>query len=380
MFRECNSTLDILSFERKSSKSLLLYNNPIIDSSLVSRKSFLEVLLNQIKSSQNNLLSKKNNSKKYLKGCIIKLKKNLQKLQDNKKKAIKYLEKENKIIKEEAQDKLFAQNEDSNKTINKTNLYSSVDSINYFKEGKECAQIDYLKEIESLKLLSFKVENQINEIEYEVKKKINTILGLKIARLYQEEDLEVKVQNKKLRSTAYRIMKANLKKYKDYLIMMLDKNIETNKEEKIIYEQIKHLKQEKQKRFKKIFYPSNDTIIEEQNNTTKEKIDYDSDYKNKNKNIVNNCKIDNKYKHTSENTKKDTYNIDFEEINNMITNRVLRSFSNKNKRKNILFNKDNCNLKIQLNFNFNNINIINSKNSDDKITDINNVKQSCSCD
>ena len=380
MFRECNSTLDILSFERKSSESLLLYNNPIIDSSLVSRKSFLEVLLNQIKSSQNNLLSKKNNSKKYLKGCIIKLKKNLQKLQDNKKKAIKYLEKENKIIKEEAQDKLFAQNEDSNKTINKTNLYSSVDSIKYFKEGKECAQINYLKEIESLKLLSFKVENQINEIEYEVNKKINTILGLKIARLYQEEDLEVKVQNKKLRSTAYRIMKANLKKYKDYLIMMLDKNIEINKEEKIIYEQIKHLKQEKQKRFKKIFYPSNDTIIEEQNNTTKEKIDYDSDYKNKNKNIINNCKIDNKYKHTSENTKKDTYNIDFEEINNMITNRVLRSFSNKNKRKNILFNKDNCNLKIQLNFNFNNINIINSKNSDDKTTDINNVKQSCSCD
>ena len=93
--------------------------------------------------------------------------------------------------------------------------------------------------------------------------------------------------------------------------------------------------------------------IEEQNNTTKEKIDYDSDYKDKNKNIVTNFKIDNKYKHTSESTKKDRYNIDFEEINNMITNRVMRSFSNKNKRKSILFNKDNCNLKIQLNFNIN---------------------------
>ena len=36
--------------------------------------------------------------------------------------------------------------------------------------------------------------------------------------------------------------------------------------------------------------------IEEQNNTTKEKIDYDSDYKDKNKNIVTNFKINNKYK------------------------------------------------------------------------------------
>ena len=93
--------------------------------------------------------------------------------------------------------------------------------------------------------------------------------------------------------------------------------------------------------------------IEEQNNTTKEKIDYDSDYKDKNKNIVTNFKINNKYKHTSETNKKYRYN--------MITNRVMRSFSNKNKRKNILFNKDNCNLKIQLNFNINSLFLVFTK-------------------
>ena len=56
---------------------------------------------------------------------------------------------------------------------------------------------------------------------------------------------------------------------------------------------------------------------------------------------------------------------------------MFRSFSNKiNKKKNIIFNKDNCNLKIQLNFNFNNINIINSKVNNETTQDRINVERS----
>ena len=150
---------------------------------------------------------------------------------------------------------------------------------------------------------------------------------------------------------------------------MLDDNINMNKKELKINKKINSLKLENKLKKNRIYYLSNDTIIEEQNNTTKGKIEDDIN-ESEDKDIFTKINCESEHKHSIEGVKNEKYSIDFDEINNLIKTRVLRSFSNKiNKKKNMIFNKDNCNLNIQLNFNFNNINIINSNHSEEKICD-----------
>ena len=59
--------------------------------------------------------------------------------------------------------------------------------------------LNILKIFKKGKLINIKI---IKQIDFGFARKLNTILNLKIARLYQEEDLEILVQSKKLKSKA----------------------------------------------------------------------------------------------------------------------------------------------------------------------------------
>ena len=327
-----------------------------INSSLISSKSFLEIILNQIKSCQNDILTKNLNIKN-IKRYLLNLRNNLQNFENDKKINEKYLVEEIRVKKIELQNKLYKKSKDH---YNIFRHYNSIDDINFHKNNKN-EKINYFNEKEQLKLLSFKIEYQIQQIDFEFKKKINTILNLKIARLYQEEDLELDIQNKKLKSKSINILKKNLEHNKKKLILQIRTNLNNNLKIKKIQEKIKELKHNisnNNKIYNTYHLTNNALIREENNNKIKEKKFEDEDENNKR---------NSKYKYSPICSKCGNLKIDFEEISEKIHNKVMRSLSNKIvKSKNAQIVNNNLNLNIKLNLNFNNIKIINENINGDK--------------
>ena len=251
-----------IKHERNNSYSLLINdNNSINDSSLISRKSFLETILNQIKSSQYHFLLNKQKAsdvKEYLK----QMKNDLQNLEKEKQIKIKNIKEEKRIKNKETHNKLH------NKSKNKSNHYNCFDDIKSFQHNIKDIKIDYIIEIEQLKILSFKIENEISQVDLEFKKKISSILGLKIARLYQEEDLELTTQNKKVKSIATHLMKEKLGKLKKILIYKIKTNLKINEKENKLLDKIKKIKLNKEitKNKYKQYLLTNNTIFEEEEN------------------------------------------------------------------------------------------------------------------
>ena len=347
--------LNKTSFEIKYSESpLITEKKKSSDSFLISHKSFLEIILNQIKSSQNYSLSNCTNMKN-LKQNLKNLNENLKNSENGRKKSKEYMENKIKNKKIEIQNKLYNKSNDNNTTYNH---YNSIDDIKYFKNNQE-EQIDYLNEISQLKLLSFKIENEINQIDFEFSRKLNMVLSLKIARLYQEEDLEINVETKKLKSQTTHLMKQNLKDLKQILISTIKTNLNNNMKQKKLQEKINELKiyLPKKKKHKQYLMTNNTITEEEKNNTTRSYDSSDNEY----------FKRKSLYKHSSNCDKGEILDFDIDEIREKINNRVWRSLSNKIvKRKNVQFFNNNLNLNINLNLNFNNVKIIKENINEDK--------------
>jgi len=293
--------------------------NSKIISILLSHKSFLEIILNRIKICQNHLLTN-NLSQKNIKTYLMDLKSDLSNLESDKKLGIKCIEKEIKNKKVKLQNQLYIQ---SNVINNKSNKYFSIGNIKYFNKNNKNEEIDYFNEIEQLKILSFKIENEINKIDFEFTKKINIILSLRIVRLYQEEPFEITAQGKKHKTKVTNLMKNNLASIKVNLVSVIKTVLKNKNKQKKLGEEIKNMKLEiyndkKKKRNKKNLFQS-DMLIDQQNQSTGRK-----NYNNK-----HSSKCCSKY---------DNININFDEIRNKINAKVFRSLSNKStKEKNVTF-------------------------------------------
>lgn len=338
---ECLQKLNKIEYERKhSGSSSMDEENSIKNSSWISHKSFLEQFLNQIKSNQHYLLVNKPNIKS-IKQYLKTMESNLQNCEKDKITYEKYLMNEIQFKKTDVQNKLF---------------------------NKE-KQINYLNEIEQLKFLSFKIENEIQQIDYEFKKKINSILNLKITRFYQEEAQEFVIQSKQNKSTATSLMKKNLEKYQKNLISMIRKNLNNNLKIKRINQKIKETKidlENIKKNIHNAYLFTNNTINEEINYNYNDKTSSENSSDNE-EDVDNNKKRNSVYKHSSINSKCENLDINFDEISEQIKNKMMRSLSNKLvKRKIVKFINNNLNLNVKLNLNFNNIKIINSNTNTDK--------------
>jgi len=349
MKNEClHKSIKIKHARNKSYSLLINDNNSIIDHSLILHKSFLETFLNQIKSSQYHFLinnPKASDVKQYLQ----QMKNDLQNLENEKKLRLKNIEEEIRIKNQEIYYKLY------NKSKNKNNLYNSFDDINKaFQDNISDMKIDYINEIEQLKTLSFKIENEIAQVDFEFKKKISSLLGLKIARLYQEEDLELTTQNKKVKSIATHLMKEKLGQLKKILISKIKTNLKISEKENKLLDKINKIKinQELKKNKYKQYLLTNNTIFEEDENKSTEGKNNDDDSDNE--------KIDTKNKHSSNCLKFNNINIDFKEITEKIKTKMLRSLSNESaKRKNMqFFTNNNLHVNINLNLNIRNLKII----------------------
>ena len=358
------------------------------ESFLISHKSFLEIILEQIKCYQYIFLSEKKNIKK-IKKYLNAMKRSLSSILKEKLNSQKFIEKEIKSKKSKLQNELY--DKIINKDIRK-NHFNSIDAINYIQKNRDIKtnnKINYINEKRQLEILCFKAENEISKIEFEIQKKINLIIDLRKSRFNQEENLEILTDQKKYKSKAYRIMKKNLKNCQQDLLQIINKKIKNDIKANKIKEEIESLK--KQIKNKEEYIDSDNIIYEDSSDYTRSilindnlinenRIDEKEKEKEKIKNlnkIINNKEIKNRYSLDIINNIDDIYNIknkikyskmNFNDINEKLNTKVIRSLSNKIKKINFKNLENNCKLNINFNFNVNNLNIINSKSNEEKVT------------
>ena len=358
------------------------------ESFLISHKSFLEIILEQIKCYQYIFLKKKKNIKK-IKKYLNAMKRSLSSILKEKLNSQKFIEKEIKSKKSKLQNELY--DKIINKDIRK-NHFNSIDAINYIQKNRDIKtnnKINYINEKRQLEILCFKAENEISKIEFEIQKKINLIIDLRKSRFNQEENLEILTDQKKYKSKAYRIMKKNLKNCQQDLLQIINKKIKSDIKANKIKEEIESLK--KQIKNKEEYIDSDNIIYEDSSDCTRSilindnlinenRIDEKEKEKEKIKNlnkIINNKEIKNRYSLDIINNIDDIYNIknkikyskmNFNDINEKLNTKVIRSLSNKIKKINFKNLENNCKLNINFNFNVNNLNIINGKSNEEKVT------------
>lgn len=354
------------------------------ESFCISHKSFLEIILEQIKDYQYHFLSEKNNSKNIIQ-YLSTFKNNLSSILKEKTNKQKYLEKELNLKKYRIQHELYDKPHNKDKRVNQYNSYNSVDGITYIQENNyklNKNKINYLNEKQLLENLSFKIENEISKIDFETQKKINLIINLRSQRFYQEEDLEIVTDQKKLKSKAAYIMKKNLKHCQHELLTSINEKIKNDLKANKIKEEIDNIKE--QIKINEEYINSKDVIFEESNDYTRSII-INENIPNNGKNVNEKDKEKpNKYKNKGNRKSLDSLHnfndkldinsksMNIDEFNETINKKVIRSLSNKINRINLLNIKDNCKLNINFNFNVNNLNIINGDYNKNK----NNYKES----
>ena len=127
---------------------------------LFNHKSSLEALLNNIKNSQLEYLSKDNNNKNTKK-ILIALKENLNLMLKEKNKKINYIKNQNEIIKNKLQSVLFPDSKDSEHSDNNNKKIIDNNILN-----------SSLSEINQLKLLNFQIQNEIDKTKYLIEQKV----------------------------------------------------------------------------------------------------------------------------------------------------------------------------------------------------------------
>ena len=166
---------------------------------LLSHKSFIRNTLDEIKTYQSYCLIKSQNKKELI-SFITGIKHKLLSINKEKKRLKELLENEIISNKSKLQNEVFASTKQEN-----NNISNSYDNFNYLNEKKQ------------LNDLSFKVENEIERIDFEILKEVKVILNLKLERLNQEKNLEILTEKKALRLKAIHIIKNNIKYHQQYL-------------------------------------------------------------------------------------------------------------------------------------------------------------------
>jgi hypothetical protein len=203
------------------SNTLLLPNPHLKEEILFSNKSQKDILLSLIKSAQVSLLSslnqksnnfqlKKRNS--FYKNLLLDLKKNLS----------------------------FAINE---KNISKSYYENNIKNIqlqiqkNYDIFNKKNEE----NELSKLKILNFKIENDILEADFIIEKTQKLISYLKITKIFPEENREIFLKNK---NEIDKILNVKVKKGKELLKELITKKLKQNENIKKLKEEIIEIKQD----------------------------------------------------------------------------------------------------------------------------------------
>ena len=295
------------SLDNNTSKTYIKYLFSTSEKNLLSHKSFIRNILNEIKTYQSYCLIKSQNTKE-LKSLITEIKSKL--LSINKEKIIIKELLESQIISNisKLQNEIFGYSKQE-----KNNISIRNDNLKYLNEKKQ------------LDDLSFKLENEIERIDFEVLKEVNLILNLKFERLNQETILEILTKREELKLKAIHIMKKNLnyhQKYLDQLLLEIFENkLKINKKKK----QIEHMKRQ----------------LNNKKNHIKHFISNSFDGKN---DVIN----------KNENEIRNEFLLKFEDIKEY-NKKIFRNLSN-----NIRRNKSNSQLNFYFNFNIKNPNFIKS--------------------
>ena len=295
------------SLDNNTSKTYIKYLFSTSEKNLLSHKSFIKNILNEIKTYQSYCLIKSQNTKE-LKSLIIEIKNKL--LSINKEKIIIKELLESQIISKisKLQNEIFGYSKQE-----KNNISIRNDNLKYLNEKKQ------------LDDLSFKLENEIERIDFEVLKEVNLILNLKFEKLNQETNLEILTKREELKLKAIHIMKKNLnyhQKYLDQLLLEIFENkLKINKKKK----QIDHMKRQ----------------LNNKKNHIKHFISNSFDGKN---DVIN----------KNENEIRNEFLLKFEDIKEY-NKKIFRNLSN-----NIRRNKSNSQLNFYFNFNIKNPNFIKS--------------------
>ena len=381
--------------DSQNKKAFKLYSN---DSSkqknpfFITRKSFLEIILKQIKTYQNNLLSNNENNIKKTKKYLYEFKSFLSSILEEKIKYKKYLEKENLSKKEYIQKLKFSKINIYN-IIEKNNNYNSIDSINYNKKNNveklTNHNINYIKEKKQMEDLCFKAENEIKKIESKILKNITLIIELRTSSILEEKDLEIINETPKNMLKAGNILKINLKKYQKDLLKLVEKRVQNNIKIKNITEEIEYYKEIIKRKEE---YILSDNIILEESSDYSRSIIVDNNINRYNSminihnsneikqikiydinlNIKNNIPKKKEYQRHSvnlfckDNRKMNINNIGVNKAEQNFNKKIIRSLSNEIKKIDFKNFKDNFKLNVNFNFNINNINIINEKSKEDK--------------
>ena len=305
-----------------NSYNIELSENPYTkEEFLFSNKTQKEIILNQIKKSQLILLSKlkknKNDKLRILKDLLFELKNNLSEILTQKMMSKNYIKSQINKAKNIISEKIFV-SEKTQKYLEKNEIFK-------------------------LKALNFEIENEIEKIDFLIKKNANLIKYLKIVNIFPEQNRELYCYNQKANDKEideiFKVQKKNGKKYLKKII--IENNFQESNIEK--YEnEIRNLKQNIA--FTKILNIS-DVIYEDSL---------------ENKNINSLSKIHNK-------SKNDVFNE-----NNL--NEIKCEDNNKNNNNNRVYINNNLNnilnLKLNINLNINTNQIITKKSEKSIINDL----------
>ena len=344
------------------------------ESFIISHKSFLEIILDQIKEYQYIIISEDNN-KKTMKQNLIIFKNSLLSTLKEKTEKQKHLENILNIKKAKLQQELFDKTINKNSRIIQYNNYNTNDD---YKINNHI--INYLNEIQLLQKFSFKTENEINKFEFEIQKIISSIINLRTMRFFQEENLEISANQQKLKSKATHIMNKQLKIIQQNLLICINDKIKNDLKVKKIKEEIEYYKKiiKKKEEYENIssefsfFENSKDyikSILIKDNlkNNKKSKIKEKYNCKNNishnrrikgNRHSLDDAKNHNK-KYNINIDDNNSKNIDLKEFERTINQKMFRSISNRIHRFSAKNLKGNCKLNLNFNFNINNLNIIN---------------------
>ena len=219
-----NNSLSVQQLSNRSlppPNKLLLPNPHFKEEILFSNKSQKDILLSLIKSAQISLLTslkqKSSNfkSKKmnfFFKNLLLDLKKNLL-----------------FAVKEKNLSKSFYQN--NIKSI-KLQIQKNYDIFNKKSEGNELSK---------LKILNFKIENDILETNFMIEKTQKLINYLKITKIFPEENREIFLKNK---NEIDKFLNMKVKKGKELLKEIITKKMKQNDNIKQLKEEIIEIKQD----------------------------------------------------------------------------------------------------------------------------------------
>ena len=383
--------------DSKNKKEFKLYSNDSFKQKnpfLITQKSFLEIILKQIKTNQSNFLFDNDNNIKKTKKYLFEFRSFLSSILEEKLKYKKYLEKEN-LSKKEYIHKLKFSKINVYNIIDKNNNYNCIDNINYNKKNNVEKlindNINYIKEKKQLEDLCFKAENEIKKIESKILKNIALIIELRTSSILEEKELEISDETPKNILKAGNILKINLKKYKKNLLKLIEKRAQNNIKIKNITEEIEYYKEIIKRKEE---YILSDNIILEESSDYSRSIIVDNNINRYNSmininnskeinqikifdinlNIKNNIRKKKEYQRRSfnlfckdnDNGKMNINNIGVNRAEQNFNKKIIRSLSNKIKKIDFKNFKDNFKLNVNFNFNINNINIINEKSKEDK--------------